>query len=178
MDLSIRTLVAKLAPGTWRLVEDEFGDPDMDFQERHYREFVAFLPHVQRFLYGDAAGPSGKLSPNEAPLRVYRRNDVARVRMVLEPGKAPITCEVAHVDLYFFHDVDAVILAFELYAEALPLADVQNILYRFGRAYPNGWSETGEPVHCPARVEWLNAKGEVLAASDYEDKQRLSLIHI
>jgi hypothetical protein len=169
---SYDALVAKLAPGTWRPVEDEFGDPDMDFQERHYREFIAFLPHVQRFLYGDAAGPSGKLSPNETPIRVYRRSDVARVRMVLEPGAAPITCEVAHIDLYFFQDVDAVILAFELYAEALPLGDVQNILYRFGRAYPPGWTDTGEPMHCPHRVEWLDARGKVLATSDYGDRQR------
>ena len=47
-------IVAKLAPGVWRMVEDEFGD-EAEFQERHYREFVSFLPHVQRFLYGDAA---------------------------------------------------------------------------------------------------------------------------
>jgi hypothetical protein len=165
-------LVAKLAPGVWRLVEDEFGDPDMDFQERHYREFVSFLPHVQRFLYGDAAGPSGKLARNEAPLRVYRRDDVARVRMVLEPGAAPVICDVAHIDLYFFHDVDAVILAFELYAEALPLRTVQEILYRFGRAYPPGWDADGKPMHCAVSVEWLDRNGEVLASSDYEDSQR------
>ena len=165
-------LVSKLAPGVWRLVEDEFGDPDMDFQERHYREFVCFLPHVQRFLYGDAAGPSGKLALNEAPLRVYRRDDVAQVRMVLEPGAAPVTCDVAHIDLYFFHDVDAVILAFELSAEALPLRTVQQILYRFGRAYPPGWEADGEPIHCPVSVEWLGRHGEVLASSDYEDSRR------
>src|SRR5262245_65796691 len=40
-------------PGSpWREVADEFtGDP-ADFQERHYNEFVTFLPPVQRFLYG------------------------------------------------------------------------------------------------------------------------------
>lgn len=36
----------------WREVEDEFtGDPSQ-FQERHYSEFITFLPSVQRFLYG------------------------------------------------------------------------------------------------------------------------------
>lgn len=42
----------------WCEVEDEFtGDPK-DFQERHYNEFVAFLPPVQRFLYGQSLGQS------------------------------------------------------------------------------------------------------------------------
>ena len=36
----------------WREVVDEFGDPK-NFQERHYKEFITFLPYVQRFLYGD-----------------------------------------------------------------------------------------------------------------------------
>jgi hypothetical protein len=164
-------IVAKLAPGVWRMVEDEFGD-EAEFQERHYREFVSFLPHVQRFLYGDAAGPSGKLALNEAPMRVYRRDDVVRVRMTMEPGAAPIVCDVTHIDLYFFHEVDAVILAFELSAEALPLEAVQDIIYRFGRAYPPGWRETGEPIHCPHLVEWLSQGGQVLASSDYENRQR------
>ena len=32
---------------------DEFtGDPG-EFKERHYGEFVTFLPYVQRFLYGE-----------------------------------------------------------------------------------------------------------------------------
>src|SRR5262249_55118932 len=42
----------------WREVVDEFtGDPCM-FQERHYSEFVTFLPYVQRFLYGEGKGSS------------------------------------------------------------------------------------------------------------------------
>src|SRR5262245_3910831 len=37
----------------WREVEDEFtGDPH-EFRERDYTEFTTFLPHVQRFLYGE-----------------------------------------------------------------------------------------------------------------------------
>ena len=87
--------------------------PGHAFQERHYREFVSFLPHVQRFLYGDAPGPVRGLGNGDAPLRVYRRTDIAAVRMVLSEGAAPVTCHVAHVDLHFFHDVDAVILAVE-----------------------------------------------------------------
>ena len=47
-------LLQSLAPGLWERVEDEFGNKDEPLHERHYREFVSFLPHVQRFLYGDA----------------------------------------------------------------------------------------------------------------------------
>ena len=62
----------------WREVDDEFtGDP-ADFQERHYGEFVTFLPHVRRFLYGDGKGRVSK--PAESPIRVFRRNDAGRWR--------------------------------------------------------------------------------------------------
>ena len=169
---SAEALFERLGGDAWALVDDEFGVKGEDFQERHYREFVSFLPHVQRFLYGDAPGPVRGLGNGDAPLRVYRRTDVEAVRLVLSEGAAPVTCKVAHVDLHFFHDVDAVILAFEFWASDLPLAVVHEIMYRFGRAYPPGWSETGEPLHCPVRVEWLDKDGRVLASSDYENRNR------
>lgn len=165
-------LFERLGAGNWELVDDEFGVEGDAFQERHYREFVAFLPHVQRFLYGDAPGSLRGLGKGDAPLRVYRRTDVAAVRMVLAEGAEPVTCQVAHVDLHFFHDVDAVILAFEFFASDLPLSVVNEIMYRFGRAYPPGWTESGEPLHCPVRVEWLDKDGRVLARSDYEKRDR------
>jgi hypothetical protein len=161
----------RLADGHWDLVDDEFGIQGA-FQERHYREFVSFLPHVQRFLYGDAPGPVRGLGRGDAPLRVYRRTDIGALRITLDKGREPITCSVAHIDLHFFHDVDAVILACEFFASNLPLAAVHEIMYRFGRAYPPGWTESGEPLHCPARVEWLDKSGNVLATSDYEDRDR------
>ncbi|MFA5902198.1 MAG: hypothetical protein WC829_24155, partial [Hyphomicrobium sp.] len=165
-------LFERLGGGNWELVDDEFGVEGDAFQERHYREFVAFLPHVQRFLYGDAPGSLRDLGKGDAPLRVYRRTDVAAVRMVLAEGEEPVTCKVAHVDLHFFHDVDAVILAFEFYASDLPLSVVNEIMYRFGRAYPPGWTEDGEALHCPVLVEWLDRDGRVLASSDYEKRDR------
>lgn len=169
---SADALFERLGGGNWELVDDEFGVEADAFQERHYREFVSFLPHVQRFLYGDAPGSLRRLGKGDAPLRVYRRTDIAAVRMVLAPGDEPVTCRVAHVDLHFFHDVDAVILAFEFYASDLPLSVVHEIMYRFGRAYPPGWTETGEPLHCPAHVEWLDKDGRVLATSDYQKRER------
>ncbi|MTD93711.1 hypothetical protein GIW81_05105 [Hyphomicrobium sp. xq] len=169
---SADALFERLGGGNWELVDDEFGVEADAFQERHYREFVSFLPHVQRFLYGDAPGSLRRLGKGDAPLRVYRRTDIAAVRMVLAPGGEPVTCRVAHVDLHFFHDVDAVILAFEFYASDLPLSVVHEIMYRFGRAYPPGWTETGEPLHCPAHVEWLDKDDRVLATSDYQKRER------
>ncbi len=162
--------IETLAPEAWELVEDEFGNPDQPFQERHYREFVSFLPQVQRFLYGDAAGPARRRGDAGAPFRIYRRRDARAVRLTLHPGAAPVTCRVAHADLHFFHDVDAVILACEIEAENLPLSTAQEIMYRFGRAYPPGWTEKGEPLHCPAKTEWLDRDGAVLSASDYGDR--------
>ena len=38
--------------GPWERLLDEFLIDPSEFQERHYREFVTFLPHVQRVLYG------------------------------------------------------------------------------------------------------------------------------
>ncbi len=42
----------------WREVEKTFGDDPGAFRERYYKEFVTFLPNVQRFLYGDAPAKS------------------------------------------------------------------------------------------------------------------------
>jgi hypothetical protein len=49
------------------------------FQERHYNEFVTFLPYVQQFLYGEGrcAQHSGAADAGP-PMRVFRRRDIAR----------------------------------------------------------------------------------------------------
>lgn len=168
----VASVFEKAGGGCWRLVEDEFGCPGQPLEERHYREFVTFLPHVQRFLYGDAPGPVRKLGYGDAPLRVYRRTDVVAARIVPRPGAAPVICSIAHIDLHLFHEVDVVVLACEIEATNLPLDTVQDLMYRFGRAYPPGWTAGVEPLHCPAAVELLDAGGRVLARSDYEHRQR------
>lgn len=153
----------------WREVQDEFANP-AEFQERHYNEFVAFLPYVQRMLYGEGKG-SG--SAGESPIRVFRRTDVAALRVTL-PGDEtqPVTLDVAHVDLYFFYDMDVVILAAEVSANDLPFERAHEILYRLGRSYPTFWTAEGLGGHCCSRVEWLDARGQVLAASDYERRDK------
>jgi len=155
-----------MAPASpWREEVDEYTGNLKDFHERHYREFVAFLPYVQRFLYGE--GRAGRdRGEGGSPMRVFRRRDIAQVRTVAQPGEAPVTLDVVHVDLYFFFDVDMVLLNLELRASNLSLRQAQELLYRFGRGYPGGWDEQGRPLHCMANVEWLAADGSVLAASD------------
>lgn len=158
----------------WREVADEFtGDP-RDFQERHYAEFVNFLPYVQRVLYGTGKGvgdcAEGRAS--ESPIRVFRRSDVQGVRIQLARNSAPTDLRIAHVDLYFFYDLDIVIPIVEVFGSELDLATTQDILFRFGRAYPPYWDADGRGGHCPWLVEWIGANGEVLSRSDYEQREK------
>ncbi|MBR1266903.1 hypothetical protein JQ629_05200 [Bradyrhizobium sp. AUGA SZCCT0222] len=165
-------LLEKGAGGVWKEVDDEFcADPDA-FQERHYREFVTFLPYVQRLLYGEGAKRRSMAAYGESPIKAYRRTDVAAVRILFPDRVAPVVFDVRHVDLYFFYDVDLVILAVEVSGSDLPLDVVQDTLHRFGRAYPAGWTAEGDGINCPRKVEWLAADGRVLAVSDYEDRKQ------
>lgn len=162
---------AALGPDNpWRLVEDEFtGDPG-DFQERHYTEFVTFLPPVQRFLYGQG-GAGNKATCGNNPIKVMRRTDIAGLRVTLRPDAEPVDLKIAHVDLHFFYDIDVAILAVEFFADAIALATAQDIMYRLGRLYPAFWHSDGSPGHCAAKTEWLSKTGVVLAASDFEDRK-------
>ncbi len=151
----------------WREVVDEFTGDSSRFHERHYNEFVSFLPYVQRFLYGEGLPRHGAATAAQgSPMRVFRRHDIAAVRVVPRPGDAPMTLDTVHVDLYFFLDVDLVLLNVEVTANHLPLETAQELMYRFGRAYPAGWDPRGQALHCLAQAEWLDAQGQVLAASD------------
>jgi len=156
----------------WREIDDEFGDP-CEFQARHYNEFVTFLPPVQRFLYGQGLGRSVSKVYGESPIRVMRRSDIASARVTLNQGDPPITLNIVHVDLYFFFDIDVAILALEVSIDDIAFDTAQNLMFRFGRAYPAYWEEEdGRGGHCPWKVEWLAADGRVLAASDYENREK------
>ena len=166
-------VLASLPGGSvWKEVEDEFtGDP-REFQERHYGEFVTFLPAVQRFLYGEGPHKAVHSKPVASSLRVFRRRDISKVRILRRGDCEPVVFDIAHVDLYFFYDLDIVILAVEVYGEDLPLDVVQDVLFRFGRAYPANWDNEERASTCPARTEWLDAAGNVLAASDFGDRAK------
>src|SRR5262245_62194349 len=117
----------------WERLLDEFLVDPTEFQEGHYREFVTFLPHIQRVLYGEATA-GGRAEQRESPIRVYRRKDITQVELVLEKSPTPVRLDVAHVDLYFFYDVDVVILALEVLGNDLSLEVVQDLTFLFGRA--------------------------------------------
>jgi hypothetical protein len=158
------TLLEQDPDTPWQRVCDEFTHDPGDFQERHYIEFITFLPYVQRLLYGEGGGHG------ESPIQVFRRNDVKQIRIRLPKEAEPLLLSVAHVDLYFFYDLDIVILALEFFCDNLSLPRAQDVMFRFGRAYPHFWDATGYPSHCLSQVEWLDRDGHVLAASDYEDR--------
>lgn len=155
----------------WREVDDEFGDPT-EFQERHYNEFVTFLPPVQRFLYGQGLGKAVRRTYGESPIKVMRRTDVAKVRVVLDQGSEPVEFDIKHVDLLFFFDIDIVLMAIEIFADDVPMDVAQMALFRLGRAYPAYWEADGAGGHCPWLCEWLSASGEVLARSDYQCRDK------
>ncbi len=162
----------------WRELVDGYSGASARFHERHYNEFVTFLPYVQRFLYGEGrrARDAGA-HDSAAPMRVFRRHDIAAVRVVARPGDAPVTLEVVHIDLYFFFDVDVVLLNVEVGANDLTLDQAQEQLYRFGRGYPAGWNAGGQALHTMTSVEWLDAAGAVLAHSDSQ-KRELFMAHV
>ncbi|MES2989781.1 MAG: hypothetical protein V4844_00045 [Pseudomonadota bacterium] len=162
----------------WREVVDEYTGDSGRFHERHYNEFVSFLPYVQRFLYGEGRrGRDAQDRDADAPMRVFRREDIAHVRVVARPGDAPVVLEVIHADLYFFFDVDVVLLNLELGANDLTLDQAQEQLYRFGRGYPAGWDSAGQGLHTATSVEWLDAQGTVLERSDSQHRE-LFMAHV
>jgi hypothetical protein len=159
----------------WVEVVDEYDGDVANFHERHYNEFVTFLPYVQRFLYGEGRTPDNR--GHASPMRVFRRHDIAKARVVLNEGDAPLSLDIVHIDLYFFYDVDVVMLNIEVGIDDIPLAAAHDLMYRLGRAYPAGWDETGAPLHGLQSVEWLNADGVVAARSETQDKEAV-LLHV
>jgi CorA-like Mg2+ transporter protein len=165
-------LLGSVTGSPWQEVSDEFtGEPEQ-FQERHYNEFVTFLPPVQRFLYGQGLGKSVGKGYGESPIRVLRRSDIAAVRVTLTDDAAPIVFKIAHVDLYFFYDIDVAALALEVSCNGITLSAAQEAIFRMGRAYPAFWHANGNAGDCPVLVEWLAADGSVLSRSDYQNRNK------
>ena len=155
----------------WQPVEDEFTADPNEFSERHYFEFVSFLPFVQRFLYGELDPAQASACGSVSPLRVFRHRSVAKARITLQRGAQPVELRVAHADLYFFFDVDVALFNIEVAADDLTLDAALELLDGFRRAYPVRWDDDGHAARCPARVEFLDPQGNALAVSDYERKQ-------
>lgn len=156
----------------WQKVNEVFGSDAGGFQERHYKEFVTFLPYVQRFLYGSPAGQEVSTQKARRSINIYERLDVRHARVTCSRGGTPIDLQVARVQLYFFLDADIALLVFETWADCLTLDTVQDILFRFGRAYPGFWDDHGDGGNCPHSVQLLDATGNVLVSSDFGDSSR------
>lgn len=159
--------VLRANPGPWVEVKDNLLAEDETCQTG-YQEFVYFLPYVQRFLYGfgeaDAQTPSS--------LHMFRRDDIATARVRLREGDAPLDLAVERTRLVFFYDQDVAILAFEVTARDIPLADAVELMDRFGRPYPPYWDAPGQGAHCTYSVELLDAAGSLLSTSDYGDRDK------
>jgi len=158
--------------GAWQRLPEVFDATSGVFRERHYKEFVTFLPYVQRFLYGSAAGQESATQPGTRSIHIYERTDVRSVRVTLKRGAVPLTLAVDRVELLFFLDADIALLLFEMHAEDLPFELAQDVLFRFARAYPGFWDEQGDGGNCPWLVELCAADGGVLASSNYADSAR------
>ena len=53
----------------WREVVDEYTGGSDAFHERHYNEFVSFLPYVQQFLYGEGRARRSGIGQEDDPAR-------------------------------------------------------------------------------------------------------------
>jgi hypothetical protein len=159
-------------PGPWKAVRDNLLVDDESCQIG-YREFVYFLPYVQRFLYG--IGEAESQTPSS--LQMFKRDDIAAVHVRLREDCAPIEFKVERTRLTFFYDVDIALLAFEIVGRDIPLADAIETMDRFGRPYPPSWESPNQAAHCTWQVEFLDANGRLLSASDYGDREKyLSLV--
>jgi hypothetical protein len=155
----------------WHDAGDLLACAEGTLAERHYTEFVAFMPDVQRFLYGEARNVAGAPHYGSSPIRVFRRSDAATAEVTLRRGEPPLVFEVSRIELFFFYDIDLAMFAIEIVGTDLTLAQVQDCLFRFGRAYPTGWDEDGSGSHCCQSVRWLDREGRTLAASDFGQKE-------
>jgi hypothetical protein len=159
-------------PGPWQKVKDNLLVDDESCLAG-YREFVYFLPYVQRFLYG-----FGEVdAPTPPSLTIFRRDDIATVRVRLREDAEPIALEVARLRLIFFYDVDIALMALEIAARDLPLESTVELIDRFGRPYPPWWEAPNQAAHCTFKVEFFDAQGRLATASDYDDREKyLSLV--
>jgi CorA-like Mg2+ transporter protein len=159
----------------WHRLKDRFQAGASDFEERHYKEFVAFLPYIQRFIYGEShsrVSHDADNPPGGSALKIFRRRGVSSLRLVLREGEAPITLAVEHIELWFFDDINVAFLKVALSACDLSFGDACNFLYRFGRAYPTGWDKDGHGKHNIYRAEWLSTDGTVLSVSDSDNREK------
>ncbi|MCK7577025.1 MAG: hypothetical protein MZV65_15110 [Chromatiales bacterium] len=156
----------------WREVADEFGDPD-DFQERHYKEFITFLPYVQRFLYGEGTGREGldrlrQIADPSLPPPGHRA-DAGRARRASTVGGVPESPTSISISSTTSTSSS---WRWSSSPTTCHCRWLRKLLFKLGRAYPAFWEADGRGGQCPSRVEWLSATGETLAVSDYDNRRK------
>jgi len=165
------------------LVDEE---PGISKAEK-YSEFVYFHTFVQSFLYGPA---NKKRSGSRATshYRVYRRNDIAAIRVLVFDGWEKIefeaTLDIERVRLYIFdaaiailvvemvHDPMAGSRPIAIKREGAPdelrnfllLTNAQSLLDQVRRTYPPYWTPCGAD-HCLHKFEILDCHRQPIADS-------------
>ncbi len=74
------------ADNPWCRLKDRFSSDELGFEERHYKEFVTFLPYVQRFLYGEShsqVSHAGDDPLGASAIKIFRRRGVDALRLEL-----------------------------------------------------------------------------------------------
>ena len=144
-----------------------------------YAEFVYFHPFVQRFLYNTDQKDCPKKTERIPGLHVFRRGDIKKVGIKLNPVSLDLELDVDRVHLYLF-EMGVALLVVEISYDAdhdpsapLSLSQAHNILDSFRRVYPPYW-ESGHPGHCPDEVTWILDTGE-RASANYQEMN--CLIH-
>ena len=64
----------------------------------------------------------------------------------------PLSFDVAHIDLYFFYDIDIAILVVEIAGEKFRCGRRLIPCTAFGRPYPTHWEPSGRGGHCRGAV--------------------------
>lgn len=141
--------------------EDEYIGGFGQFYEWYYQEFVIFKFYVQCFLYG--------VGNSDLCMKVLCCEDVKCLWVQMYEGVMLCELEVVYVDLYFFDDVDLVILNVELLVDELVFEEVQELMYCFGCVYFGGWDVMGSFLYVLCYVEWLDCDGCVLVVLDGVD---------
>lgn len=64
-------------------------------------------------MYGEGIYSDERKEFKRSPIHVFRRNDVTQARIILLWDLLPAIVDIAHIDLYFFYDIDIAILVAE-----------------------------------------------------------------
>lgn len=152
------------SPGVWQDL-DCYDRRTTDDPSLRYAEYVYFHPFVQRFLY---SGPSEKEC--EKGMRIFSRNDIRRVRVLLRTGWDTPPCEevldVDRVHLYLFQPHVAFLVVEVSAKREISRKSVLMLQDQLRRIYSPYFDEVphsdGVSIfggHCPAEVEWQDEHG-------------------